>query len=155
MTHHELNTEESNRAAAIRLYEECLNRGNLEIIDQIVSPGFVNPGPAGGVGPADFKDNITHMRAAFPDIHFTVHDTTAEKDRVAVAWTWEGTHRGNFANTPPTGNHVRLDGVIVYHFKEGKITAARSSIDRLAVLQQLGVKTIPPAGPRAARPQNS
>ena len=41
------------------------------------------------------------LRAAFPDIHFTVEDQIADGDRVVTRWTASGTHEASFRASPP------------------------------------------------------
>lgn len=126
------------RAAITRLYEEGFNRGRLEIVDEMVSPRLVTAGPRGGTGPAGFKANAMQLRTAFPDVHFTVHETICESDRIAVYWTWTGTHRGAFAGVPATNKPVRQEGMVMYRFEGGQIVESRVIFDRLGVFQQLG-----------------
>jgi predicted ester cyclase len=128
-------TEDARKAAVLRLYNECLNGGKFEAADQLISPGFIVLGPDGGAGPEGFKANALRLRAGFPDVHFTVHDLIAENECVALYWTWEGTHRGSFANVPPTGRRVRQEGMVIYRFEAGKIVEARLVFDRLGVFQ--------------------
>lgn len=147
MTALQLNTEEANRAAVLRIYREAFNQRKLEIADQLISPAFINSGPDGGQGPEAFKRNALRLLNAFPDVQFTVHDLVAEGEQVALYWTWEGTHRGVFNNIPPTGKRVRHEGMSLYRFEAGTIAATRVAFDRLSVLQQLGVPPSPPAAP--------
>jgi steroid delta-isomerase-like uncharacterized protein len=136
-TNTEIDTEKANKAAVRRLYDECLNQGKFEAADVMIAPGFIAPGPDGGAGPAGFKSNAMRLRTAFPDVHFTLHDLIAENDCVALHWTWEGTHRGTFANIPATGKRARQEGMVMYHFEAGKVAAAKLIFDRLGVFQQL------------------
>jgi steroid delta-isomerase-like uncharacterized protein len=144
MTTPELNTEEANRAAILRLYEECLNQHKLELADQLIAPGMITRGPNGGFGPEAYKRNVAPLLTAFPDIHFVVHDVVTQDDRVAVYWTWEATHRGSFNNIPPTGKRVKQEGMVMYRLADGQAIEAKVVFDRLGVFQQLGV---PPQSP--------
>lgn len=149
------NPGDANKAAVLRLYHECLNEGKFEAADQLISPGFIVPGPDGGAGPEGFKANALRLRAGFPDVHFTVHQLIAENERVALYWTWEGTHRGIFANVPPTGKRVRQEGMVIYRFEAGQVVEAKLVFDRLGVFQQLGAQPGPPAvstGAKSATP---
>src|SRR5690348_16340912 len=121
MNNDELNTEEANRAIVRRLYEECFNQGRFELIDRVISPGLVTPGPNPGTGPEGFKANAMRLISGFPDVQFTLHHLISENDRVAVYWTWEGTHRGAFANIAPTGKRVQQEGMVMYRFEGGKV----------------------------------
>jgi predicted ester cyclase len=44
----------------------------------------------------------------------TIVDLVAEGDRVAVAWTVEGTHRGMLLGIPASGRYFRLSGMAFY-----------------------------------------
>lgn len=149
-----LNAEEANRAAVLALYDECLNEGKMDTADRVIAPGFVTPSPGGATaatGPEGFKANVSRLRTGFPDIHFTVHDVVAENDRVALYWTWDGTHRGSFVSIPPTGRRVHNEGLVLYRFEGGKIVEAKLIIDRMALLQQLGARPPTPAAAATAK----
>ncbi len=143
----ELNTEEANRAVILRIYEECFNKQKLDLADELVSARLDTRGPNGGFGPEAFKRNAAPLLAGFPDIQFTVQDVITQDDRVAVHWTWEGTHRGSFNNIPPTGKRVRHEGMVMYRLAGGQVLEAKPVFDRLSVLQQLGAA--PQATPAA------
>lgn len=138
MSSEKLNLEEANRAAVVRLYDECINQGKLDVADQIIASSFVATGPNGGNGPEGYKSTVRHLLAGFPDIRFTVHNLVVENDHVAAYWTWDGTHRGPFAAIPPTGKRVHQEGMVLYRFESGKVAEAKVLFDRLGVFQQLG-----------------
>lgn len=148
------NPEEANKAAVRRLYLEGFNQEILAVADELLAPGlhFAAPGPGCAAGPEGFKENVRRLRTAFPDLHFSIEDMIGENDRVAVYWKWEGTHRGAFANIPPTGKRVRQEGMVLYQFAQGKAVKAQAQFDRLAVFQQLGAN--PPALPGATASQS-
>lgn len=148
----ERNLQDANKAAVLRLYDECLNQGKFEAADCLISSRFIVPGPEGGTGPEGFKANTARLRAGFPDVHFTIHDLIAEDERVAVYWAWEGTHRGTFANIPATGKRVQQEGMVMYRFAAGKVISARLIFDRLGVFQQLGVLPALPTNANSAKP---
>ncbi len=152
MSNNELNTEEANKAVVLRLYNECFNQGRLDVADQVISPRLAAPDPDRGAGPEGFKATASGLRAGFPDIHFTIHDLITQDDRVAVYWTWEGTHRGPFANIQPTEKHVHLEGMVLYRFEDGKVVDVKAMFDRLNVLQQLRAQPTLIANQTAVRP---
>jgi steroid delta-isomerase-like uncharacterized protein len=63
----------------------------------------------------------------------------AEGDRVTVRWTWNGTHTGTFNGIPPSHKQVSNDGTVIYQVKDGKIVRNWLLMDRLGVLQQIGL----------------
>jgi steroid delta-isomerase-like uncharacterized protein len=144
----ELERRQLPKAIMNRLFAECLNEGELSLADQLVSPDFTGPG---GKGPEGFKAMISPLREGFPDLHFAIQDLIAEGSRVVVRWTSQGTHRGMFAGTAPTGRQVFNEGIGIYRVEDGKIVEAWSQVDRLGVLQQIGaVPTIGRGGPAAS-----
>ena len=147
-----LNAAPANKAVVRRLYEDCFNRGKLNAADELVSPDFVSLGSGGGSGLDGFKANATRLLTGFPDVQFTIRDLIAENDRVAVYWTWEGTHRGIFANIPPTGKRVQQEGMVAYRLEGGKVMDARVIFDRLGVFQQLGMAAELPGAPKTSEP---
>jgi predicted ester cyclase len=117
------------------LFAECFNQGDLSVADQLVSPDFTGPA---GKGPEGFKALISPLRQGFPDLRFIIRDMVAEGSRVVVRWTSQGTHRGMFAGTAPTGRQVFNEGIGIYRVEKGKIVESWSQVDRLGVLQQIG-----------------
>ena len=128
-----------------RLYfEEALNRGNLAVVDQILAPDFklfVPPSLGEGPqleGPDRFRGLVVGLRTAFPDVSFTVHETTANDDTVMVSWTMTGTQRGDWQGIPATGRRVSLTGVDVFMVVDGRIVEEQIHGDYLGFLRQLG-----------------
>lgn len=128
-----------------RLYfEEAFNRGNLAVVDQILAPEFkLFVPPSLGEGPQlegldGFRQLVVGLRTAFPDVHFAVHDTTANDDTAMVSWTMTGTHRSEWQGIPATGRRVSLTGVDVFKLADGKIVEERIHGDYLGFLRQLG-----------------
>ncbi|MBC8235679.1 ester cyclase [bacterium] len=132
-------TLEANKAIRRRLYEEVWNQGNLDVIDEIYSPGR----DWGAYGNAEgLKQYVTMTRAAFPDIHITIEDIVAEGDMVATRISATGTHTGGeFMGIPPTGAHGTRTGISIAHIVDGRIQKVWENYDDLGMMQQLGVIT--------------
>jgi len=149
-------TRDQNRRSIERLFENCFNRGDLAVLDALISPEYV--GALGDKGPAGFRGIVLGLKTAFPDIHYTLDDVVAEGEKVAVRWHWTGTHEGPFRTYPPTGKTMTNTGTGIFRFRDGKIVAATLETDRLGFLVQVGavpadvVPGPPPAPPAAPRP---
>lgn len=132
---------ESNKAVIHRLIDEVVNGGNLEAIDDLLAPDFVNHNPLPGIPPdrEGFKQAFRSLHAAFPDLHTINSDLVAEGDRVVALRGFEGTHRGPFMGVPGTGKHVVLDGITVFRVVDGRVTERWSVLDMLGVMRQLGL----------------
>jgi len=131
-----------NKQLVLALYQDCINSGRLEQLDDLIATEFA--GPNGERGPAEFAGTVRGLRTGFPDIHFTIEDVIAEGDRVVVKWTWEGTHTGPFRGFSPTHKRVSNSGIGIYQIGGGKITRAWLQTDRLGFNQQIGVVPLNP-----------
>lgn len=141
----------SNERLVRRLYDDYLNPGRLDRLDEIVSPDF--DGPAGR-GVAGFTASMAALRAGFPDLAYAIEDVVAGGDRVAVRWVWRGTHTGPFRSLAPTGKKVVSAGMAIFQITGGKLGRAWLETDRLGFLQALGAIPYDPAyGPSPAAPK--
>lgn len=140
-------TAEGNIALVRRLYDE-IDKGNIEVLGELVSPTYVdhNPPPAPGLpaGLAGLKGSFEMFTAAFADSRHVVEDVIAADDKVVVRVTGTGTHSGAFLGVPPTGKSVRMTRIAIYRIADGKIVEKWGEQDRLGIMQQLGVIPPPP-----------
>ncbi|MCS6926799.1 MAG: ester cyclase [Candidatus Binatia bacterium] len=130
-----------NKAVFRRYFEEVLNAGNLDLVDDLIARSYVSHYPTGydfGGGPEGVKQIVSAVRTGFPDVHFTVEDVIAEGDRVVGRWTFRGTHQGDFMGIPPTGRKVSVMGIAIYRIARGKIAEAWVAWDAMGLMQQLG-----------------
>ena len=132
----QISSSQSPKAVALALFNEFLNERKSEVVDRLVSPDYTGPAGHGAEG---FKALTTQLRQGFPDLHFKILDVIEEGSRVAVRWTSLGTHNGVFAGVAPTGRQVYNEGVAIYRVENGRVVEAWSHVDRLGVLQQIGV----------------
>lgn len=144
---------EDNKAIVRRLYEEVINKGNLNVADEALTSDYVyrSPGSPEFRGPDGFKQLITMYRTAFPDLHLDVDDLIAEGDTVVSRWTGRGTHQGELMGIPPTGKQVTVTGVVISRFSGGKAAEEWELIDTLGMLQQLGAIPAPEQAVGAVR----
>ena len=126
-----------NKATVRKLYEEILNTGKLELLNQFISPDY--SGPRGIKGPAGFAEPVSTVRAAFPDVKWTVEDLVAEGDKVLIRWSWKGTNTNSFEGFPATNKEVNHHAMNVFEFRAGKIVRSWMESDRLGFYQQIGV----------------
>ena len=77
------------------------------------------------------------MEPYFSDSGITIEDMIAEGDKVAVDWTWTGTHIGEFMGIPPTGRHIAVKGISIHRLADGKFVESWASYDALGMMQQL------------------
>lgn len=131
---------------AQRFTDEVINAADLDgALTELVVEDFVeqNPLPGQGPGRAGLADVLSLMFVAFPDLHWTLHDTLAEGDRVMTLSTWTGTHRGDFMGVPATGRTVRVEAWTLDRYRDGRLTESRIIMDMAGLLTQLGVIPAP------------
>jgi steroid delta-isomerase-like uncharacterized protein len=132
---------EANKALIRRMIEEVVNAGNLDAVDELLAPDFVNHNPMPGAIPDrdGFRQAFRNLHAAFPDLRAIDSDLIAEGDRVVVPRGFEGTHHGPFMGVPPTGKRIVLDGIAVFRVVSGQICERWAVLDTLGVMRQLGL----------------
>jgi steroid delta-isomerase-like uncharacterized protein len=132
---------QQNRAVLDRINEEAFRQGNTGVIDELVSPDFVehNPMPGFGGNREGFKQMVAGLHQAFPDFDTQVQDQIADGDKVVERWTAGGTQEGDFMGIPATGKHIEIEGMDISRIEDGKIVEHWTQMDAMAMMQQLGV----------------
>ena len=132
---------EQNKALVRRFVEEVQSQGNIDALDEICSPEFVNhSAPPGVPSNCEGVKQLTAMfRQAFPDSYFTVEDMMAEEDKVATRKTFHGSHQGEFMGIPPTGQQVSMGLIDIVRIADGRVVEHWAVGDNLGMMQQLGI----------------
>jgi predicted ester cyclase len=132
--------ETTNTQTIRTLYEEVLNEGRLELLDQIAWPDHLehNPFPQQGQGAEGLKQRASMVRAAF-NPRFTLKHVIAEGDKVAIMWSNEGTHVGDWFGFAPTGKNVTAHGVDVFLLRDGRLAEHWDVVDITDFLAKVGV----------------
>jgi len=124
--------------------EEGFSRGDITVFDKYASPDFVehqygfNPPNAEGV-----KNSINSLHHAFPDFSLTIEDLIMDDDKVWGRMTGRGTHKKQFGPMPPTGKKFEITVIDIMRFKDGMLIEHWGVPDRLALIEQLGMKPPP------------
>lgn len=138
-----------NMARAREFMERAFHQGDLSVVDELNAPdGVDHQEPPGTDIIAHLKQVVTAMRAAFPDLHFEIHDMLAEGDIVAFRSTMTGTHTGtlNFVpgrSLPATGRRVSVPHMHFVRMVGGKTTDLWHLWNVQMMLQQLGAVPAP------------
>jgi hypothetical protein len=67
-----------------------------------------------------------------------------EGDEIVWRITASGTHKGPFLGVPATGKAVKFGAHYTFRVENDKIVERWSTLDRLSLLMQLGVVSLPP-----------
>jgi steroid delta-isomerase-like uncharacterized protein len=132
---------EQNKTLVRRFVDEVQSGSNIDAIDELCSPEFVNhSAPPRVPSNREGVKQVTAMfRQAFPDSYFTVEDMIAEGDKVATRKTFHGTHQGEFMGIPPTGQQVSIRLIDIVRIVDGRVVEHWAMGDNLGMMQQLGV----------------
>jgi steroid delta-isomerase-like uncharacterized protein len=93
-------------------------------------------------GPEGYCTLFAEFRAAFPDFTATPDTIVTTDDSIALAYTMTGPHKGPLMGFPPTSKTMKIRGVPIFKFKDGKVIERWGSSDELGMLQQLGLLQI-------------
>lgn len=139
--------KEEELKATIRLViEEVWNKENLDALDALYASDFIRHRPPFHdiEGLEAHKQRVAVVRSAYPDHKTTIHEIIVDNDKVAIRYTWQGTHTGEGLSIPPTGKQVTVAGCDVYHLENGKVIEEWDHEGFLSLYQQIGYQFIPP-----------
>jgi len=137
---------------AVRDSFAAMDRQDYPRCRQLWPAGDATLKPIKVVGAPDMNSEelITFLQGywkAFPDTMHTIHELIAEGDLVIVRVTCEGTQRGEFEGLPPSGKHVKYEGIHIVKFANGKIQTWWAMDNSLGMMSQLGMQLTPVKAP--------
>ena len=138
---------EANKQASLRIIEEILGAGNLDLADELLRPDAIGHDAAlPARGPEGLKEAARGYRAAFPDLKLTGRggDRRRRSGRDPL-------DRPRHAQRRPLGIPDRragtVTGITIDRYARGELAESWTNWDTLGLLQQLGA--VPTAHPTA------
>ena len=129
---------EANKAQTMEIISNGWNRGDMEALDNLIAPDFVNHTSENPTeGRDEFKARVQMVRTAFPDWELVVEDMLGEGDKVVTRWRARGTHRGRFGEIEPTGGRIEAIGIAIDRVIDGKRVEGWVQWDLPGLLRQL------------------
>jgi predicted ester cyclase len=137
-----VSSAEENKALVRRSLEELV-RGNLDIIDELAAPDFVDRSLMPGQGPTreDFKRSVAEGLDAEPKTSFTIEEQVAEGDTVVTKYWSSSVDRSEVMGMPPTGEEITGEGIYIHRISGGKITEEWGIFENLPVMELLARET--------------
>jgi predicted ester cyclase len=129
-------SNEENKRLVRRLYEPSTDTSDPDVVSALFSADLI--ASPGELDLAGYLQATAALHRGFPDVEFVIEDLFGEGDRVAVRWTFQGTHSGDFAGTKASGVRVTQTGNVIYQLRDGKVCRVWLQVDRLGLLQQVG-----------------
>jgi steroid delta-isomerase-like uncharacterized protein len=139
---------DDNKVIILAFVETVWNGRKLNRAGELVAADFVDHAPMPGQAPGleGVKRKWAMYLDAIPDFRITIEDLVAEGEKVAVRRTYEGTHTGGpLLGIPATGKRFQFGGISIFRLANGRIAEHWEQLDRLALMQQLGVVPAPDA----------
>jgi predicted ester cyclase len=117
-----VSSAEDNKALVRRFLEELV-RGNLYIIDELLSPDFVDRSLMPGQGPTreDFKRSVAEILEGWTTTAFAIEEQVAEGDTVVTRVSESGVQRGELAGLARAGLEDTTKIIYMHHISGGKI----------------------------------
>ena len=130
-----------NKSIASQFYSDVINKGDTVLMKLIMPENFIdhNAAPNFPKGIEGFKQFLTMVTTAYPDVQVKVEEMIAEGDKVVVRLSVSGTQTGVLmGNIPPSGKHAVWTGIDILKIENGKITERWSQRDLLGMMKQIG-----------------
>jgi predicted ester cyclase len=127
-----------------RMFDEVINKGNLDLADELFAEDFVDHGPMGDMaGREQFKQLVAMWRAAVPDVHCEVDNVTIDGDLAGWTVRTTGTHTGDGLGFPATGKRFETVSANIGRFRDGKAAEHWAEQGMFPMLVQIGVIPLP------------
>jgi predicted ester cyclase len=125
-------TLSTNKALIESFIEDVFNKHDISATEKY----FVKDSTTGSVG---FKQFLSALFKAFPDMQTKIEHIVAEDNLVVVFLNRTGTHKGEFRGMPPTYKKVNIRSADLYRIENEKIVEHWDVVDQLDLLKQTGV----------------
>ncbi|MFD0853482.1 ester cyclase, partial [Actinomadura adrarensis] len=129
----------SSMEATVRRFYGGLTTGDTSIADEVLAPDWEDiplmPGMA--AGREGYKQTVSFVRGAFPDLDVTIQDVVASGDRVAVRSVVRGTHKADFLGVAATGRQVEFAAFDFHRLEGGRIAQSWHLEDFFGLVNQL------------------
>ena len=118
-----MSSVEENKALVRRLFE-AEDKGDLETLDELLGPDFVDHSliPGQEPGREGFMQTVAEEHAIFSDFRTIIEDQAVDGDKVITRLTNKRIHdRGKFMGVAPTGLEFKTTVIVIHRIVEGKI----------------------------------
>src|ERR687898_364774 len=125
--------------ALVRRFLEAHAKGDLDAVEEMLAPDFVNHNLLPGQEPdlQGYLRSFTQYHAAFSHTRYVIEKQMAEGDEVMTIFTASSTHdRGEWMGLAPAGKEFKALLILVHRIVAGKIAEEWSQGSGLAELTQ-------------------
>src|SRR5215217_904847 len=131
--------QENNKALVRRFLKELAEKGNFDVMDELLAEGFVDRNPTPGQGPTreDYKRSVEEILRTFSITNFTIEEQIAEGDTVATKYTQSGFTRGELFGVALPEKEDTLEGIFIHRTSGGKISEEWRTLNVARVWEDL------------------
>src|SRR5919107_3093565 len=117
--------EEENNMALVRRFMESQAKGDLDTLDELLAPDFVDHSSFANQEPGreGYKQQVAEQLAALSEVRCIIEDQLAKGEKVVTRITWRSIHdRGEYFGLMPRGTEVEVTSMFIHRIVGGKIT---------------------------------
>lgn len=127
-----------------RYFNEVLDRGRPEIVEELFHPQCVMHRPGGTVAGLDAVRNVAaHRQETYRQFKTEIHDIFGAADRLVARLTHHavggGIWRSRFGSYDVTGKTVTWDAIAIFRFADNRIVEEWVTRDELGMILQFGL----------------
>src|SRR5215207_5912250 len=125
--------------ALVRRFLEAHAKGDLDTVDEMLAPDFVDHNLLPGQQPAreGYLRGLTAFHAAYSHTRYLIDKQLAEGEEVVTTFAVSSTHdRGEWMGLVPTGKEFKALHILIHRIVAGKIAEEWSQGSGLAELAQ-------------------
>ncbi|SPL71280.1 ester cyclase [Acinetobacter stercoris] len=131
----------NNQEIAKYFYEHITSNNLIDEVPEYVSDNCVvrvgeNIVPIGIEG---MKQHLIDVRKTYPDLTMKVIRQFVDGDTVISEFVMVGTHLGEWLGMKPTGRKLRMTGVDIDRFVDGKIVEHGGAVNTFETLFEAGI----------------
>ena len=126
-----------------KIIEEAYNKGNLDVLDELVAPNYLRHQPPMKKveGLAAYKKFVSEVRESYSNFNMKVEEILVDGNKTVTRLILSGKHTGKIptVQAPPTGKEVAMAGCTVTTWETGKIVEEWVYNDYMGLTHQFGV----------------
>ncbi|PLT29624.1 ester cyclase [Peribacillus deserti] len=129
----------ANKLAIAKLwFNEYFTKGNTAILNELTAEDFTYHGRGGDSGREQMKSFMSWYREVFHDDTWELNDFIEQGEKLAVRYTGWMTYKGGWFNIPAENQRVKETGIMIFVFKDGKVSELWCENSDAAILYNLG-----------------
>jgi predicted ester cyclase len=129
---------ERQKAVVRRYYEDVLTGRRVDVLEQLIAPGFVGHDPVGArMDRSGYIDAVRMWHDGFRRMAVRIDDQVTEGRLVTTRWSATGTHTGRFVGIEPTGREVTMSGIDIHRLEGDRLVELWEQLDLASLLAQM------------------